>query len=72
MIKNNKIQYNFITLSEVNDPKSLNFHLDKATIDNLMTTMTRQIEVAKYLAACEAAGRLNEKVLIEVIPLQVE
>ncbi|XP_049877451.1 zinc finger FYVE domain-containing protein 26 homolog [Pectinophora gossypiella] len=55
--------------NKVNDPKSLNFHLDKATIDNLMTTMTRQIEVAKYLAACETAGRLNEKVVNEVIPV---
>lgn len=33
-----------------------------------MTTLTRQIEVAKYLATCEANGRLDEKVLDEVIP----
>ncbi|XP_028160138.1 zinc finger FYVE domain-containing protein 26 [Ostrinia furnacalis] len=54
--------------SKVNDPKTFQFHLDKVTIDNLMTTMTRQIELSKYLAACEASGRLTEKVLNEVIP----
>ncbi|CAG9789219.1 unnamed protein product [Diatraea saccharalis] len=55
---------------KTNDPKSLNFNLDKATIDNLMTTITRQMELTKYLAACEASGRLTEKVLNEVIPVQ--
>ncbi|CAG4931957.1 unnamed protein product [Parnassius apollo] len=58
------------TATKLNDPKSLQFNLDKATIDNLITTVTRQIELAKYLAACEASNRLNEKVLHEVIPFQ--
>ncbi|XP_053613986.1 zinc finger FYVE domain-containing protein 26 [Plodia interpunctella] len=57
------------TLTKVNDPKSFQFHLDKATIDNLMTTISRQIELANYLAAAESSGRLNEKVVNEVIPL---
>ncbi|RVE55328.1 hypothetical protein evm_000226 [Chilo suppressalis] len=56
--------------AKANDPKSLHFNLDKTTIDNLMTTMTRQIELTKYLAGCEANGRLSEKVLNEVIPVQ--
>lgn len=53
----------------MNDPKSIQFHLDKATIDNLMTTMSRQMELAKYLAANEAAGRLTLTVVDEVIPV---
>lgn len=52
------------------DSKSIHFNLDKATIDNLMTTITRQMELAKYLAAAEASERLTEKVLNEVIPVQ--
>ncbi|XP_045537728.1 zinc finger FYVE domain-containing protein 26 homolog isoform X2 [Papilio machaon] len=58
------------TATKINDPKSLQFNLDKATIDNLMTTITRQMELSKYLAACEASNRLNEKVFTEVIPMQ--
>lgn len=54
----------------MNDQKSIHFHLDKATIDNLMSTISRQLEVAKYLAACEASGSLNNKIIIAVIPLQ--
>ncbi|XP_063539448.1 zinc finger FYVE domain-containing protein 26 homolog [Cydia strobilella] len=53
-----------------NDPKSIHFHLDKVTIDNLMTTISRQMEVAKYLAANEAAERLPLNVIDEVIPMQ--
>ncbi|XP_045776573.1 zinc finger FYVE domain-containing protein 26 homolog [Maniola jurtina] len=56
--------------NRINDPKSIQFHLDKVTIDNLMTTMSRQMELAKYLAACEASGRLTEKVVSDVIPAQ--
>ncbi|XP_060805069.1 zinc finger FYVE domain-containing protein 26 homolog isoform X2 [Amyelois transitella] len=55
--------------TKINDPKSFQFRLDKATIDNLMTTISRQIELANFLAAAEANGRLNEKVVNEVIPL---
>lgn len=43
--------------------------MDKATIDNLMTTISRQIELANYLAVCEESGRLTERVLHEVIPM---
>lgn len=35
-----------------------------------MTSITRQIELAKFLAACEASGRLTERVLNEAIPIQ--
>ncbi|CAH2247489.1 jg27964 [Pararge aegeria aegeria] len=56
--------------NKMSDPKSIQFHLDKVTIDNLMTTMSRQMELAKYLAACEANGRLTEKVINDVIPAQ--
>ncbi|KAJ0173711.1 hypothetical protein K1T71_010860 [Dendrolimus kikuchii] len=56
--------------AKVSDPKSFHLHLDKVTIDNLMTTISRQMELGKYLAACEASGRLNEKVVNDVIPLQ--
>lgn len=35
-----------------------------------MTTMSRQMELTKYLADCEASGRLTEKVIYEVIPIQ--
>ncbi|XP_059053416.1 zinc finger FYVE domain-containing protein 26 homolog [Achroia grisella] len=52
-----------------NNPKSIQFHLDKVTIDGLMTTITRQMELTDYLAACEETGRLTEKVLNEVIPI---
>ncbi|XP_046971190.1 zinc finger FYVE domain-containing protein 26 homolog isoform X2 [Vanessa cardui] len=55
--------------NKVNDPRSIQFNLDKTTIDNLMTTMSRQIELAKYLAASEASGRLTEKVVTDVIPV---
>ncbi|KAJ2953249.1 hypothetical protein O0L34_g829 [Tuta absoluta] len=58
------------TQPKPNTPKSLNFHIDKTTLDNLMSTMSRQIEVAKYLAECEANGRLTDKVLNDVIPVQ--
>lgn len=34
-----------------------------------MTTMSRQMELAKYLADCEASGRLTEKVFQEIIPV---
>lgn len=57
------------TISEINDPKSIQFHLDRSTIDNLMTTFSRQIELAKYLANCEASNRLTERVLREIIPM---
>lgn len=57
-------------IPETSDSRSFHFNLDKATIDNLMTTITRQIELAKFLAACEASGRLTEKVLNEAIPIQ--
>ncbi|VVD06037.1 unnamed protein product [Leptidea sinapis] len=33
-----------------------------------MTTFTRQIELTKYLANCEAANRVSNKVLHEIIP----
>ncbi|OWR53816.1 hypothetical protein KGM_204158 [Danaus plexippus plexippus] len=59
-----------IPVNKVNDQKSIHFHLDKATIDNLMSTISRQLEVAKYLAACEASGSLNNKIINAVIPLQ--
>ncbi|XP_045502943.1 zinc finger FYVE domain-containing protein 26 homolog isoform X1 [Colias croceus] len=55
--------------NKINDPKSIQFHLDRSTIDNLMTTFSRQIELAKYLANCEASNRLTERVLKEIIPL---
>ncbi|KAG6461690.1 hypothetical protein O3G_MSEX012782 [Manduca sexta] len=56
--------------TRTSDTKSFHFNLDKATIDNLMTTITRQMELAKYLAVCEANGRLTEKVVNDVIPMQ--
>ncbi|KOB74495.1 Uncharacterized protein OBRU01_09076 [Operophtera brumata] len=52
--------------NKTTDTKSFQFNLDKLTIDNLMTTITRQIELAKHLATCEANGTLSEKVLHEV------
>ncbi|XP_075982566.1 zinc finger FYVE-type containing 26 spastizin [Anticarsia gemmatalis] len=55
---------------KTSDTRSFHFNLDKVTIDNLMTTITRQIELTKFLAACEANGRLTEKVLNEAIPIQ--
>lgn len=62
--------YYCFMFAEPTDSKSIHFNLDKATIDNLMTTITRQMELAKYLAAAEASERLTEKVLNEVIPVQ--
>ncbi|XP_041969101.1 zinc finger FYVE domain-containing protein 26 homolog [Aricia agestis] len=56
--------------TKINDPKSLQFNLDKVTIDNLITTVSRQMELAKYLAECEASGRVTEKVYNEIIPIQ--
>lgn len=56
--------------TKTSDSRSFHFNLDKATIDNLMTTITRQMELAKYLASCEASGRLTDKVLNEAIPIQ--
>ncbi|VVD06035.1 unnamed protein product [Leptidea sinapis] len=53
---------------KINDPRSIQFNLDRKTIDNLMTTFTRQIELTKYLANCEAANRVSNKVLHEIIP----
>ena len=35
-----------------------------------MTTISRQMELAKYLAACEANGRLTEQLVQDIIPLQ--
>ena len=35
-----------------------------------MTTISRQMELAKYLAACEASGRLTEQLVQDIIPLQ--
>lgn len=32
--------------------------------------MTRQMELAKYLAACEASGRLTDKVIQDVSAIQ--
>ncbi|CAK1552248.1 unnamed protein product [Leptosia nina] len=55
--------------NRINDPKSIQFYLDRNTIDNLMTTFTRQIELSKYLANCEAANRLNDKMLHDIIPM---
>lgn len=57
-------------ISETSDARSFHFNLDKVTIDNLMTTITRQMELAKFLASCEASGRLTEKVLNEAITIQ--
>ncbi|CAH4031831.1 unnamed protein product [Pieris brassicae] len=54
--------------NRINDPKSIQFHLDRNTIDNLMTTFSRQMELAKYLANCETANRLNDKVIHDIIP----
>ena len=35
-----------------------------------MTSITRQIELAKYLSSCESTGRLTERVINEAIPIQ--
>ncbi|GBP79999.1 Zinc finger FYVE domain-containing protein 26 homolog [Eumeta japonica] len=47
--------------------KSFQLQLDKATIDKHLTTINRQIELAKYLSACEANNRLTEKMVVEIM-----
>ncbi|XP_048486112.1 zinc finger FYVE domain-containing protein 26 homolog [Plutella xylostella] len=60
------------TTNKSNESKSFHLFLDKATIDKHMTTISRQIELAKFLAACEANNRVPEKLVNEVIPLPME
>lgn len=42
--------------------------MDKATIEKHLTTISRQIELGKFLAACEDNKRLTEKVMNDIIP----
>ncbi|KAM3962427.1 zinc finger FYVE-type containing 26 spastizin [Aphomia sociella] len=60
-----------VPASKENNPKSIQFYLDKVTLDNLMTTVSRQIELTDYLAVSEENGRLTENVLNNIIPIAI-
>lgn len=47
-------------------------HIDKATLERHMTTITRQIELAEFLAECEREGRVSERLVRDVIPPPLE
>lgn len=62
------LQHTTPVTQKTNDPKSFHLQLDKSTIDKHLTTISRQIEVVKFLAECEAKERLTDKVMCDVMP----
>lgn len=42
--------------------------VDKASLERHMTTVSRQMELADFLSACERAGRVPERLVRDVIP----
>lgn len=42
--------------------------IDSRIIDKHINTIWRQIEVTKFLAECEQAGRINVNILGEIVP----